>query len=101
MQPMARFGCLADLTCERGEGGDRPLFLSLAYWVRRRTICAATVSDTGTEMSPPTLAKVFDPFFTTKPIGEGTLPAKIIQHYGFSIADCLPRIRRGHGLRRR
>jgi PAS domain S-box-containing protein len=30
------------------------------------------VSDSGTGMSPETLAKVFDPFFTTKPIGQGT-----------------------------
>jgi nitrogen-specific signal transduction histidine kinase/CheY-like chemotaxis protein len=30
------------------------------------------VADTGTGMSPETLAKVFDPFFTTKPIGQGT-----------------------------
>jgi CheY-like chemotaxis protein len=30
------------------------------------------VTDTGTGMSPTTLAKVFDPFFTTKPIGQGT-----------------------------
>ena len=30
------------------------------------------VVDTGTGMSPETVAKVFDPFFTTKPIGQGT-----------------------------
>jgi PAS domain S-box-containing protein len=30
------------------------------------------VTDTGSGMSPETLAKVFDPFFTTKPIGQGT-----------------------------
>jgi signal transduction histidine kinase/DNA-binding response OmpR family regulator len=31
-----------------------------------------TVTDTGTGMSPETIARAFDPFFTTKPIGEGT-----------------------------
>jgi PAS domain S-box-containing protein len=30
------------------------------------------VSDTGTGMSPDTVAKAFEPFFTTKPIGQGT-----------------------------
>ena len=30
------------------------------------------VTDSGTGMTPETLAKVFDPFFTTKPIGKGT-----------------------------
>ncbi|MCW5772103.1 MAG: response regulator, partial [Rhodospirillaceae bacterium] len=30
------------------------------------------VSDTGTGMSPETLARVFEPFFTTKPAGQGT-----------------------------
>ena len=30
------------------------------------------VTDTGSGMTPETLAKVFDPFFTTKPIGQGT-----------------------------
>ncbi len=30
------------------------------------------VTDTGTGMSPETLAQMFDPFFTTKPVGEGT-----------------------------
>jgi len=31
-----------------------------------------TVADTGTGMSPSTLARIFDPFFTTKEIGKGT-----------------------------
>jgi PAS domain S-box-containing protein len=30
------------------------------------------VGDTGTGMSPDTIAKVFEPFFTTKPLGQGT-----------------------------
>lgn len=31
-----------------------------------------TVTDSGTGMTPATIAKAFDPFFTTKPIGQGT-----------------------------
>ena len=30
------------------------------------------VSDTGSGMTPDTVAKAFDPFFTTKPVGQGT-----------------------------
>jgi CheY-like chemotaxis protein len=42
-----------------------------------------TVKDTGTGMSPDTVAKAFDPFFTTKPLGEGTgLGLSMI--YGFA-----------------
>jgi PAS domain S-box-containing protein len=33
---------------------------------------AIYVTDTGSGMSPETLARVYDPFFTTKPIGQGT-----------------------------
>ncbi|KTF69072.1 MULTISPECIES: hybrid sensor histidine kinase/response regulator [unclassified Sphingomonas] len=33
---------------------------------------AISVADTGTGMSPETMAKVFDPFFTTKEVGKGT-----------------------------
>jgi signal transduction histidine kinase len=30
------------------------------------------VTDTGSGMTPTTIARIFDPFFTTKPIGQGT-----------------------------
>ena len=33
---------------------------------------ALSVTDTGTGMSPTTMARAFDPFFTTKPLGQGT-----------------------------
>ena len=33
---------------------------------------AISVTDTGTGMSAPVMARAFDPFFTTKPIGQGT-----------------------------
>ncbi len=40
------------------------------------------VRDTGTGMTPETIAKAFDPFFTTKPVGQGTGPG-LSQVYGF------------------
>jgi signal transduction histidine kinase/CheY-like chemotaxis protein len=40
------------------------------------------ITDTGTGMSPETVARVFDPFFTTKPTGKGT-GLGLSQVYGF------------------
>jgi PAS domain S-box-containing protein len=41
-----------------------------------------TVSDTGTGMSPDTIARAFEPFYTTKEIGKGT-GLGLSQVYGF------------------
>jgi two-component system cell cycle sensor histidine kinase/response regulator CckA len=40
--------------------------------VQPGTFAVITVNDTGSGMTPDTLAHVFEPFFTTKPPGEGT-----------------------------
>ena len=42
-----------------------------------------SISDTGTGMSPDTLARAFEPFFTTKEVGKGT-GLGLSQVYGFA-----------------
>jgi two-component system NtrC family sensor kinase len=44
---------------------------------------AVSVGDTGSGMSPETLARAFEPFFTTKPVGEGS-GLGLSQVYGFA-----------------
>jgi signal transduction histidine kinase len=45
--------------------------IRIATWSSEDEV-AIKVQDSGTGMSPATIARLFEPFFTTKPIGEGT-----------------------------
>jgi len=51
----------------------------------------ATVTDSGSGISPENLPRVFDPFFTTKPVGKGTglglsISYSIVRHMGGDIS---------------
>jgi CheY-like chemotaxis protein len=52
---------------ERTAAGDVPL-----RNVPAGEYVVLSVTDSGTGMSPTTMARAFDPFFTTKPLGQGT-----------------------------
>jgi PAS domain S-box-containing protein len=63
------------------------IHLDEAYAEARSEVAAGqyvmfAVTDTGSGMTPDTMARVFEPFFTTKPVGQGT-GLGLAQVYGF------------------